>query len=266
MILMIKTRIASLKIGIILALILVQVTSCQNNLPKNINVAGAANMQFSLIEIAELFEEETGIHVTLINGSSGKLTAQIIEGAPFDVFVSADSFYPQKIVEAGKNISLPKVYAYGNLVLLSLNPKISASLSNLNSGSVHHIAVGNPKSAPYGRAAEEALKYHKLYSAIESKLVFGESVAQTNQFLFSSAAEIALTAKSTIYSLESNAYYKFIELEKESYSPIEQSALLIRTNSGNESDAKKFFLFLFSDKAQAILMKNGYDIPLKKLE
>jgi len=263
---MLRIKKNRLKIVFILTLVLFQFTSCQYNRSNDLKVAGAANMQIALLEIADIFEMETGIHVSLISGSSGKLTAQILEGAPFDIFVSADAFYPQKIVEAEKNIALPKVYAYGNLIILSLNPEIPASLSSLNSERVHHIAISNPKSAPYGRAAEQALKFHRLYDDISSKLVFGESVAQTNQFLISKAAQIALTAKSTIYSFDGNVYYDFIEIDKKSYKKIEQSAILIKNNNGNETDAKKFYLFLFSDKAQSILTKYGYDVPGKILK
>ncbi len=261
-----RSSLPPFRIVFIFILVFFQFTSCKNIKSNNIKVAGAANMQFALLEIADLFEVETGIHVSLISGSSGKLTAQILEGAPFDVFVSADAFYPRKIVEAGKSIALPKVYAYGNLILLSLNPEIQASLVNLKSKSVQHIAIANPRSAPYGKAAEQVLNYYNLYDDVSSKLVFGESIAQTNQFLISSAAEIAITAKSTLYSLENNAYYNFIELDKNCYKTIEQSAILIKNSNGNESDAKKFYLFLFSDKAQAILTKSGYDVPAKILK
>ena len=227
-------------------------------------LATAANMKFAMEEIVAEFEKENEIEVSIITGSSGKLSAQIMEGAPYDIFVSADSFYPNEIVKAGKNNGLPRVYAYGKLIILSLNPSIKADINELLSDDINHIAIANPKTAPYGKAAEQALKYFDLFEKIKGKLVFGESVAQTNQFLISGAAEIAFTSKSTVYLLDKSQFRDYVELDKKSYKPIAQSAVLI--NNKKQPDAEKFYLFLFSDKAKAILLKNGYDIQSEEIE
>jgi molybdate transport system substrate-binding protein len=227
-------------------------------------VATAANMQFSMEEIAAEFEKENDIEISIITGSSGKLSAQILEGAPFDIFVSADSYYPDEISKAGKNKGLPRIYAYGKLILLSVNPSFKADLNELESDAINHIAIANPKTAPYGIAAEQALNYFGLFDKVKKKLVFGESVAQSNQFLISGAAELALTSKSTLSLLDDSQFTDFIELDIKSYEAIAQSAVLINTR--NQPDAEKFYLFLFSDKAKAILLKNGYDIQSEEVE
>ena len=227
-------------------------------------VATAANMQFVMEEIVAEFKKENRIEISIIPGSSGKLSAQILGGAPYDIFVSADRFYPDEIAKAGKNKGLPRIYAYGKLILLSLSPTIKADLNELSSLDVKHIAIANPKTAPYGKAAEQALRSGDLFEKIKNKLVFGESVAQTNQFLISGAAELAFTSKSTLYLLEKSQFKDYVELDRKSYEAIAQSAVLI--NNKNQTEAEKFYLFLFSDKAKAILLKNGYDIQSDEVE
>ena len=119
-------------------------------------VAAAANVQFAMDEIKQAFEEERGIHLKIITNSSGKLTAQISNGAPFDVFLSADMKYPQSLFASGQADSLPKIYAYGTLVLWTMEDfDLAEGVSILTKEQIHKIAIADPRTAPYGRAAEE---------------------------------------------------------------------------------------------------------------
>jgi molybdate transport system substrate-binding protein len=131
--------------------------------------------------------------------SSGKLTAQIRSGAPFEVFLSADTKYPDELHKAGFAAQAPKVYAYGSLVLWSREKRdLPQNLRFLTGPQIARIAVANPKLAPYGEAAVQALTYYKLYPKVEKKLVFGESIAQVNQYVLSGAAPVGFTAKSVV--------------------------------------------------------------------
>ncbi len=236
--------------------------SCSSDHSKTITIATAANVQFAMRELANSFEEETGISTSIIIGSSGKLTAQIIEGAPFDIFVSADMKFPNKIYDSGLGVESPRIYAYGSLILISLRKDLKPSFSILHSDSVNHISIANAKTAPYGRAAEQMLNYYGEYEKLSNKLVFGESISQTNQFILSGAAELGFTARSSFIAFSSEEK-SFITIDPKSYDPIEQGAILIKRPDQNIENAKKFYLFLFSEKAQAILKRNGYETPTK---
>ncbi len=139
----------------------------------NLTIATAANVQFAMQKLIRTFTQETGIKCHMILSSSGKLTAQINAGAPFDVFVSADVKYPQELYENGLTQEPPKIYAYGKLVIWSFNEPIDSSFEILASEKIQHIAIANPKTAPYGAAAVEALKHYGVYQTTKEKLVFG---------------------------------------------------------------------------------------------
>src|SRR4051794_13855929 len=155
-------------------LLLSAVTSFAQN---KLTVAAAANVQFVLNELAKDFKSSTGIETDIILNSSGKLTAQIKEGAPYDVFVSADMKYPKELYKSGYSIDSPKVYANGLLVLWTMQTGIKPieDLSVLTSDAVKKIAIANPQTAPYGEASVETMNYYKVYDKVKNKLVYGES-------------------------------------------------------------------------------------------
>lgn len=222
-------------------------------------VATAANVQFVMEELSEAFTEETGVPVEIIYGSSGKLSAQIMEGAPFDVLVSADMIYPQELHKAGKAIAPPKIYAYGTLVLWTLEENFSPELNMLAEPAVKNIAIANPKNAPYGVAAVEALKFYGLYPLVKDRLVYGESVSQTSQFIMTRNASVGITAKSVVVSPKLKNRGKWKDIPEESYEPIRQGVVIIKNERDNMKDAEKFYNFLFSEKARNILLNYGYN-------
>ncbi|MBE0650749.1 MAG: molybdate ABC transporter substrate-binding protein [Bacteroidales bacterium] len=239
--------------------LLVVIASATNPIPK-ITIAVAANMQFAMRALTQTFAKETGIECDLIISSSGKLTAQIKAGAPYDVFVSADMKYPDNLYKAGFALEEPKIYAYGKLVLWSINDSIKPSLAILKTDAIKHIACANPKTAPYGVAAIQALKHFGVYNLVENKLVYGESISQTNQFIISESAELGFTAKSVVLSPDFKGSGNWIEIDPNSYSPIAQGVIVIKRNKPEESKALKFYNFLFSPEAKKILENFGYKV------
>ena len=226
-----------------------------------VTVAVAANMQYAANKLKEKFEQETGIKIEIILGSSGKLTQQIMEGAPYDIFISADTKYPSELYKNKFTLDTPRVYAKGLLVLWTNKEGIDPSkdLTVLLSGSVKKIAVANPQTAPYGVAAEEILKHYNLYEKVKSKLVFGESISQTNQFIISQSADIGFTAKSVVLSDEMKGKGKWIDIDSKSYSPIAQAAVILKHGvETNKTLSEKFYNYLYSKTAKDIFRQFGY--------
>ncbi len=241
----------------ILLLLIASVVRAQPKANSPVKVAVAANAQFVMEEIQRAVEQDSGVRLELIVSSSGKLTAQIQNGAPFDVFLSADMQYPEALHKAGFSQSPPQVYAYGSLVIWTLEARtLDKNLQFLSQAAISKIAVANPRLAPYGEAAISALKHYRLYNSVKDKLVFGESIAQVNQYVISGAAPIGFTAKSVVLDPAMQGKGRWIEIDREAYQPIAQGAVLLK-NAKNPS-AKKFYDFLFSNPAKAIFRKYGY--------
>ena len=246
---------------VISILIIAFVTVFQTSAQTKLTVAVAANMQYTMEALKAEFNKTDKTEIDIVLGASGNLTQQIMQGAPFDIFISADTTFPKKL--SGNNFTAepPKVYAQGLLVLWSAKDNIqpTADLKLLLSDEIKHIAIANPKTAPYGTAAEFILKKYNLYDKISSKLVTGESITQTSQFIATKAADIGFTAKSIVISVEMRGKGKWIELNRNDYPPIKQAAVLLKYGQENHAvEAKKFYDFLFSAKAKAIYKKFGY--------
>ena len=227
---------------------------------KAVRVATAANMQYAMEEICENFIEDTGYACQVIVGSSGKLTAQIEQGAPFDLMVSADLKYPMYLHEQQLTRGSPRVYARGKLALWSLRPGLDLSLDSLSQPGVRRIAVANPETAPYGKAALESLRVHGILKNVEHKLIFGESIAQVNQFIESGAAEVGFTAGSVKHAPPVKARGQWLSLPDSSYTPILQAAALLSGGEASAESAMEFYEYLFSDTAGMILTKYGYAV------
>lgn len=234
---------------------------CQDVSEDTLTIAASANMQYAMEELIERFTEESGISCELIVGSSGKLTAQIVEGAPFDLFFSADMKYPQEIYNKGLASGPPRIYAYGYLVFWSLDISRELNRQGLLDEEVRHIAMANPETAPYGRAAEDLLKGMGVYEQIQFKLVFGESIAQTNQFILSGTAEVGLTALSVVSAPGAKGKGQWKEADQALYEPIAQGLVrLKKSNPEKEKWARSFDDFLGSQRAIDILHKFGYGL------
>ena len=245
-------------VGLSLALALLYVGCGRPSQGDSLTLATAANMQFAMQDLSDRFTADTGIPCKITVSSSGKLTAQIREGAPFDLFVSADMKYPEALYQEGLGERPPKVYAYGKLVLYTLSDSLEPSLEKLSDPGVQHIAMANPETAPYGAAALEVLRHYGLYQAVQEKLVYGESIAQTNQFIVSRAAEMGFTAMAAVRSPEMQGKGRWTAIDPQTYSPIAQGALLLKGNAQKQAAALAFYEYLSSPEAAGILEKYGY--------
>ena len=244
---------------IILAFTILFFSSCKEEKSVTLNIATAANMQFAMEAITLAFAMETGIECNMIVSSSGKLTAQIREGAPFDILLSANMKYPRALYNDSLTVTQPRTYAYGKLVLWSLKKGVMPNIETTNLDTIQFVALANPKNAPYGQAAMQALQNKGYLPGIEDKLVYGESIAQTNQFIISGAADIGFTAKSVVLSNQIGTEGSWLEIGSKLYDPIAQGVVLLKGSEQQEA-ARQFYDFLFSERAQSILINFGYDI------
>ena len=248
--------------SIILSLLLVLFSSV-SAFAGDLTVAVAANVQYTFEELKSEFQKETGINVKQVIGSSGKFTTQIENGAPFDIFLSADMSYPQTLEKEGLAYNSPRIYAYGTLVLWTMNNvDLSKGIKTVSDPVVRKIAIASPNTAPYGRQAVNALKHYNLYGQVHKKLVYGGSIAQTNQFITSKAADLGFTAKSVVLAPNMKDKGKWIEVDKSAYEPIAQGVVILKHAQRRDiEEAKKFYDFLFSKVAQDIFQKYGYVLP-----
>jgi len=201
--------------------------------------------------------------IRTILGSSGKLTAQIRHGAPYQLFLSADTGYPEALRRSGDAVTEPKVYARGGLVLFSTKPRdFSGGLKILRTESVGKIVIANPRTAPYGRAAEEALKKSGLLPALRSRLVYAESVSQAVTYVLN-AVDAGLIPKSALSASRLRKYRKgknWVEVDPALYRPIEQSMVLLKPGA-DDPEARAFYDFLLSPPARGIFRRYGYLLP-----
>ncbi|WP_157998136.1 molybdate ABC transporter substrate-binding protein [Aquimarina agarivorans] len=236
--------------------------SCNTQKKEPLLIAAASNMSHVLTELNDEFEQQTGIAISLITASSGKLTAQLMAGAPYDVFISASAKYPKHLISANKKYEQPITVATGKLIMIS-NKKIESSVQHfITSTAVKKIAIPNPKIAPYGLASEELLHNWGVYQHVAYKLVFGESVGQTNQFILSGAADVGFTSKSLLF-VNNNTFNKqhYREIDKRFYKPLEHQLVITSNNETTKTKAGKYANFMRTEKAKTILKKYGYDVP-----
>ncbi|OIR07752.1 molybdate-binding periplasmic protein precursor [mine drainage metagenome] len=226
-----------------------------------VNAAVAANFAVPMQQIVELFQKESGHTVKVSLGSSGKFYSQIKQGAPFDVFLSADEKNPKLLEEEGLTVPNSRfVYAFGKLVLWSAQPGyVDDKGAVLGKGSYKKLAYADPKLAPYGFAAKETLEGLGLWDRVQGKLVTGESIAQTYQFAATGNAELAFIALSQITKDGKVTGGSWWLVPAQMYSPIRQSAVLL-SSAKDKAAAQDFLKFLKSEKAVAIIRSFGYDL------
>ncbi len=225
-----------------------------------LNIAVAANVSYAIDDLIKEFNKQypnTKVRYTL--GSSGKLTAQIMHGAPYDIFMSANMRYPNRLYKDKQTYTKPVVYAKGSLALFSVKDyDFSKGIELLRDKKFKSIAVANPKTAPYGIAAKEALENANIYNEIKDKFVYGESISQTVSFAVS-AADIGIIAKSSLYSKHMTKYKKntnWTDIDSKFYTPIDQGIVIL--NSKQKDEAKLFYDFILNNKAKIIFQEYGY--------
>lgn len=240
---------------------------------QQLSVAAASDLGPALKKLIPAFEKQTGVRTKVALGSSGNFFAQIQNGAPFDVFLSADRGYPEKLAQAGKaERDTLTVYArgilviwWGNNVPLSLRADksraLSGDLKELAGPAVRRIAIANPEHAPYGRAAEAVLRHYGIYEQLKPRLVLGENVGQAAQFAESGNAEVALIPWSLALTPAMQEKGKFLFPPQGVYQ-LDQAGV-VPSSSQHKSDAKKFLQFLHSAAAEEIFANSGFGAPAK---
>jgi molybdate transport system substrate-binding protein len=232
---------------------------------QDLAVAAAADLSSALPEIAAQYKKQSGLDLKVSFGSSGNLTTQIENGAPFDIFFSADEDYPKQLAEKGlaEKDSLYR-YAVGSLVLwvpnsVHLNPD-ALGIATLTATAVKKIAIANPQHAPYGRAAEAAIRHFGIYEQIAPKLVLGENVSQAAQFLESGNAQAGLVPLSHALSPAMNGKGQYWMVPSNAYPALNQ-AVVVLTRSKQKEAARKFLDFLRTPEATSLLRRYGFTLP-----
>ena len=227
-------------------------------------VAAAANLVYALDALnAEFVRGHPEVHLTKTTGASGSLVAQITNGAPYDVFLSADVEFAQKLVKAGgASASSLKTFALGRLVIWSVQPGIDVTTVDgvIVNPAVHKLAIANSQTAPYGRAAMEAIAKLRLGPAAEPKLVQGENISQAAEFVETGNADAGFVAMSLVLSPKLKTRGRWTEVPAGLYSPLGQAAVITRHGEGNPA-AQAYLDFLSSPAAGTILEQFGYHLP-----
>lgn len=219
------------------------------------NVAVAANFTDAANEIAAAFAEATGHEAMLSFGASGQFYTQITQGAPFEVFLSADDVRPTQAVEEGYGVEGSVfTYANGQLVLYSIEDGMVAGPETLEAGAFQQVAIANPETAPYGKAAVEAMRALGVYDALQPKLVQGQNIGQAFQFVATGNAEVGFVALGQVSQTRTGSRWV---VPQEYYGPIKQDAVLLTQGQHNPA-AAAFLDFLRGDEASAIIEKYGY--------
>lgn len=230
-------------------------------LADDVQVAVAANFSAPIEEIGKAFNKATGHQLKVSTGASGKFYAQIKNGAPFQVFLSADEEKPAQLEKDGLAVQGSRfTYAIGKLVLWSADPSVvDAQGKVLEKNKINKIAVANPKTAPYGEAAMETLSAMKLKSQLEPKIVMGENISQTYQFVATGNAEIGFIALSQITKNNKITSGSAWIIPEKYYSPINQDAVLL-VNGKDSAAARQLLVFLKGDEAVRIIKSYGYGV------
>lgn len=239
--------------------------AAESVLAEEITIAAASDLSFAFKELAAAFEQQTGAHVKLSLGSSGNFFSQIQNGAPFDLYFSADIGFARKLEQSGHAVpgSLYR-YAIGRIVVWA--PKASPlpiekiGIEVLRDPTVRKIAIANPKHAPYGRAAVAAMETYKLYDAVKDRLVLGENISQTAQFVESGGCEVGIIALALALAPSMKSAGKYWEIPMEAHPPLEQGAIILKT-SKHRRLARQFLDLLKGPQGREIMRRYGFMLP-----
>jgi molybdate transport system substrate-binding protein len=229
---------------------------------EKINIAAAADLKFAMDEIVAKFREVNAKDdVDVIYGSSGKFYTQVQQGAPYDLYFSADIAFPRELARSGFSFSEVIPYAFGRIVLWSATMDANKmSLDSLTSSKISHIAIANPKHAPYGKRAEEALRASRLWEKVEPKLVYGENIAHTAQFVQTGNAQVGIIALSLAVNPELANKGGYWLIPDTLHAPLEQAFIITKRAQGNDL-AKKFADYMRSSATRTIMTKYGFVLP-----
>ena len=244
-------------------LVIVGLTSSSAYAEK-ITIAAAADLKFAMDEIVTGFNKSySGHQVEIIYGSSGKFFTQIQQGAPYDLYFSADINYPHELARKGFTSSDVTSYAVGRVVIWSNSMDASKmTLARLTDSNIIKIAIANPKHAPYGKRAEEALKASGMWDKVQSKLVFGENIAHTAQFVQTGNAQVGIIALSLVLSPELAKKGSYYLIPDTLHQPLEQGYVITKSGAG-KSLAKKFANYMRAKEGRNIMTRYGFVLPGK---
>ena len=228
-------------------------------------VAAASDLKFALEEAAVKFRQATQREVRLVFGSSGNFFRQIEQGAPFELFMSADESFVFKLAESGRTADRGQLYAIGRIVLfarhgstLGVDPALTGLKDALAAGTIRRFAIANPEHAPYGRAAEQALRKVGLWDSLRSRLVLGENVSQAAQFAASGSAEGGVFAYSLALSPEVAKLGRYVLVPENLHDPLRQRMALVK---GAGETARRFHAYLQEREARGIFRRYGFALP-----
>lgn len=227
------------------------------------SVAVAANMKDAFAEIEAAFQASSKSEMRVVYGSSGNFTTQIMNGAPFNLFISADEKFPLELYKKGKTVDSGKVYAIGKIVMIAKNSsgidlgkdktQFARAIAKANK-----LAIAKPELAPYGKAAIEFMKAEGLWEVAKDKLVYGDNIGAATMFVATGAADVGFTALSLAQSPEVAKQTHYVVINDSLYEPIMQRMVLIK---GAPQQAIDLYQFMQTAKAKEILLKYGYGIP-----
>ena len=232
---------------------------------EKLTIAAAADLKFAMDEIVTGFNKgHSRDEVQVVYGSSGKFHTQIQQGAPYDLFFSADIGYTRELARLGLAVSEVKPYAVGRIVLWSADMDASKmTLVSLADPKVIRIAIANPKHAPYGKRAEEALRSAGLWDKVQAKLVFGENISQTAQYVQSGNAQVGIIALSLAVSPELAKKGGHYVIPDKLHQPLEQGFIITRLGA-DKPLAREFADYMGSKQARSIMAKYGFVLPFEK--
>lgn len=229
---------------------------------EKITVAAAADLKFAMDEIVATFQQtHPADQVDVIYGSSGKFHTQIQQGAPYDLYFSADIAFPRALVKAGFGASDVQPYAFGRIVLWSTSlDATKMTLASLADPKIARVAIANPKHAPYGKRAEEALRAAGVWQQVEPKLVYGENIAHTAQFVQTGNAQVGIIALALAVNPELAKRGGYWLIPDDLHEPLEQGYVITKRADGNAL-AKRFADYMSSQPARAVMTKYGFVLP-----
>jgi molybdate transport system substrate-binding protein len=228
-------------------------------------VAAAADLKFAIEEVAALFQKETGHRLRLVFGSSGSFKAQILQGAPFHLFMSADENFVYQLADAGKTVDRGRAYAVGRIGIkvppgspLKPDGELKDLAAALRDGRLQKFAIANPEHAPYGARAMEALQHAGLWEAIKPRLVYGENISQTAQFAVSGSTQGGIIALSLALAPAVAQTGSFALIPEAWHQPLRQRMVLIKDAP---EPVRAFYAFIGTPAAQAVMKRYGFEMP-----